>query len=332
MNKFEVIESTKEKEGKKNNGDHSKWEYIQEEDLLIIACADGVTNSGFDYLASKISCEESIKEFINSHGSIEDRLHNGVLYANKMVSEYSEQTKGMLSTLLLLVWETDMNNIYYINIGDSRIYQISKNKCKPITEDDSLLEPILLNGKHVVQGGVPLFRKVITKAMGQSEILNYVIKKTPFNQGEILVFSTDGVHNDSPLSSKLIQLLWDEDKLQTEIDEFTRNCASSNEDDATAVVLRRRDYSEELLNRYYDEKHFFPWDGIPIYLAKIFLLNRINNAIIQNDSLQLVQALNFVIQNHLKIKRESILPLFELTNSRNLLDNKLNTLLRKLMS
>jgi protein phosphatase len=176
-------------------------------DLYIVADGLGGYESG--EVASKI-CAESVYENIiydyekidkskNKDKYISSMLKNIISVANDKIFNMEKtdiKYKGMGTTLLVVFRYFD--SIYYLSIGDSRIYYIDKNLngivC--LTEDDTYVNTLVKTNIITYEEAKNHPQKhILTKAVGVFKEIEVEVKKIDDKQGGYILLCTDGVTN-----------------------------------------------------------------------------------------------------------------------------------------
>jgi len=232
------------KSGEKHlNGDAFEFWQSTGERYVCLIVADGVGTHACDWKASRTVCEK-VKEYLSeSNDDIESKTVSALNYANEALKKESGRCGGMMSTCSFLMWEKDKNQIYYTNIGDSRIYKIQDRSLKRLSKDDTEIVAIRQDGKLRLQQGSPVFAKGITKALGQSVPLDIIFQQDTINEGEIFILATDGAHGDGEFEYDLYNIVT-KANLERQLNGYLEQCSSSKNDDATVLILRRKDLTK----------------------------------------------------------------------------------------
>jgi len=120
-------------------------------DRLFLVC-DGVGGSNKGEVASSVACD-SVQTYFNTFLDDETNFNpefikKAIRYTEISFDDYikdNPNAKGMATTLCLLYLAPD--RIYLAHAGDSRIYQFRKGKIIFKTEDHSLVNSLIKNGK-----------------------------------------------------------------------------------------------------------------------------------------------------------------------------------------
>ncbi len=152
---------------------------------LAVAIADGMSGSD----AGKEASHCCVVSFLNDYFSTPDSwtvknagqkilsATNSWLYSKGQ--EQYESTKGMVSTLSILVLKSTTAHIFHI--GDSRIYRIRKGNLELMTRDHRI---------HVSED-----KNYLNRAMGIEPRLEVDYKAFPLEKDDLFVMTTDGVHD-----------------------------------------------------------------------------------------------------------------------------------------
>ena len=189
---------------REQNQDAYRIEHLGENALLAVVC-DGMggARSGnvASRLASEVFSEEVKRSFSAEHTpqEAERMLRSAASLANIAVfeqSQLSEEYSGMGTTLVAgLVYQ---DQLFCVNIGDSRLYIITEFEVRQITHDHSFVQYLLDYGKITPEEARNYPRKnVITQAVGinpSAEADFFCVKLRDWGSGYLLLCS-DGLSN-----------------------------------------------------------------------------------------------------------------------------------------
>jgi len=118
------------------------------------------------------------------------RATNEALYAK---SKQQEEFEGMGTTFVVAT--ICGNELYVANIGDSRLYVISK-EIKQITEDHSLVQAMVKTGElNRDEARVHPNKNIITRALGVNEKAQPDFFEVELAEGDIVLMCSDGLTN-----------------------------------------------------------------------------------------------------------------------------------------
>jgi serine/threonine protein phosphatase PrpC len=155
--KFGLISKTLCDRGKSHCGDYVLTGVDNTGRLVVMALSDGVGTRHHDYVASQTACESFKESFMNANDmELEERFIFSIKQADQYVSYPTEAShKGMMATLVAVVWDTENDKVLFDTIGDSRLYLYSNNSLKQISVDSKKAvirrDPA---GKIIKQSGV----------------------------------------------------------------------------------------------------------------------------------------------------------------------------------
>lgn len=163
--------------------------------LLIVADGMGGHNAGD--LASRLAVE-SLKEHLELHpeGAPEARLKKAIQFANKKLLDASKQDvqlEGMGTTLVVAT--VIEHTLYFVNIGDSRLYLLN-NGIKQLSKDHSFVqEMVRLGGINSEDAKNHPDKNIITRAVGVKESVKADFFEYRLKKGDYILMCTDGLSN-----------------------------------------------------------------------------------------------------------------------------------------
>ena len=181
------------------HGSHTGRQRRANEDSLyarapLFAVADGMGGAQAGEIASGIAVE-TLGAGMPGGDSPEARLAEVVKQANGRIYELSrsdETRAGMGTTMtVLLVGEDDVT---VAHVGDSRAYRLRDGEFERMTEDHSLVEEFLRQGKLTVEEARnhPQ-RSVITRALGPDSQVEVDTATWPARPGDTFLICSDGL-------------------------------------------------------------------------------------------------------------------------------------------
>jgi serine/threonine protein kinase len=211
---------------------------------LAVAIADGMSGSE----AGKEASQCCVVSFLSDYFSTPDSwtvknagqkilsATNSWLYS-KGQQEY-ESTKGMISTLSILVFKSTTAHIFHI--GDSRIYRIRKGNLELMTRDHRI---------HVSKD-----KNYLNRAMGIEPRLEVDYKAFPLEKDDLFIMTTDGVHDfieEKTLRSMALQ----EEDLEVIAKKIAYQASTNKSDDNLTCQLVKIDElpqakEDEILRRH----------------------------------------------------------------------------------
>jgi PPM family protein phosphatase len=248
---FHTFSYSVTKSGKEKCGDAFAVRKLDEENLIILAVADGVSSCPCDWLASKTACETVTAVFSETSGNIERRMKTATAKTNSAIRKVSGSCNGMMTSLSLAVWEIGTDKIYFLNVGDSRIYVGPETNPQQITVDDTVSDLVKIDGEVLLNAGMPVFRHSVFRSLGQNDPLTFDVQTYKFSNRDLLILVSDGICKNEGFTSGLKDILCAGD-FSEKLKYFVRSHSEKNKDDATLVVLWRID-PDENSRAIYDE-------------------------------------------------------------------------------
>jgi len=183
-------------------------------DEALFAVADGVGGHQAGEVASQTSVETLLRAFSDG-----ERTTGGLVAAAEaanqavwQLAQASREKRGMGTTLtaLAVVHDEGEEQLALINVGDSRAYVLKQGELVQLTEDHSLVEELVRDGKlSPAEAQVHPQRSIITRALGmepQIQVDSWPL--TPY-RGDRFLLCSDGLTNelsDERIASTLRQV------------------------------------------------------------------------------------------------------------------------------
>ncbi|QYO65298.1 DUF1810 family protein [Leptolyngbya sp. 7M] len=235
---FRVFAERVAKGGREKCGDSFAVEFLEQDQILVLAVADGVSSSPCDWKASETACEAILGRFKSAGGSIAQRMENAALKAHNAVLQVGGRCAGSITSLTFVVWPITSDEIYVLNVGDSRVYAGPDNALEQITSDD--VQPVVLkrNGEVVLQAGVPVFMRGVTRSVGQIEALEFSVQTHPFRSNDVLLLVSDGISKNEAFTSGFPRVFGSA-SIGQGLSQLVAESAQRNKDDATMIAVWR---------------------------------------------------------------------------------------------
>lgn len=164
-------------------------------DMVIVALADGMGGMEGGANAASLTLSTFFTEIVrNSDLTIHHCLERAVLKANEAVLNVYKGNGGATLTALAI---DESENIIAVNVGDSRIYELSTDNILQISEDDTLA---VLAHKYNLQAGHQeskidaRFGGELIQFIGLDGALEIHFHKINQAQGRVILLSSDGAH------------------------------------------------------------------------------------------------------------------------------------------
>lgn len=230
---------------KRKNNEDSFFSKKYSDDVALFIVADGLGGYEGGEIASKILTikmsrhfEEHINDNLKNEKVVKKILLEGLQLCNDNIFKMEKSSKkysGMGTTIVLVA--IIYGKIYYLSVGDSRIYYIDKDvsTITQITEDDTYVNTLLKTNviteseienhpqKHVLTKAIGVFKEV------KAEV-NILKEKDGF-----IILCTDGLTN--MLDDNEILNVIKNNKLDNVANEYIKEANSNGGVDNTTVVV-----------------------------------------------------------------------------------------------
>jgi protein phosphatase len=180
-------------------------------------------------------------EDIGSQKDIAAKMSDAVLAANKAVYEKStvdEAYNGMGTTLTAAVSTADGEVV--VNIGDSRVYHVTKKGITQITTDHSVVEDMIMRGdlSRAEAHGHPK-KNLITRALGTSDDEEPDVFFLNLKEGDCILLCSDGL-SDVLLDSEILLELKRGENARESCEKLVETAMSRGApDNVTTVIFRK---------------------------------------------------------------------------------------------
>ena len=166
----------------------------------LFAVADGMGGAQAGEVASHLAVEVLEQGLPDRGGSVEERLRELVEQANARINALSrsdEQLAGMGTTLTLAY--VGEHELAVAHVGDSRLYRLRDGRFELLTDDHSLVEELVRQGKLTPQeADEHPQRSIITRALGPEAAVEADSRTWPARDGDVYLICSDGLTSMVP--------------------------------------------------------------------------------------------------------------------------------------
>ena len=229
------------------NQDVFKILYNEEKDVAVLVVCDGMGGAKAGNIASALAAEAFMRHmgnFLDEMGprdNIAKKMADAVHTANKAVYEKSiqdDEFTGMGTTLSAAI--STPRGAVVVNIGDSRVYHVTKSAIKQITQDHSVVEDMIMRGDLTrAEARRHPNKHLITRALGSSNNEEPDVFSFKLNAGEHILLCSDGLSNvvlDSELLFEIQRGACVRDSCEQLVEMALTRGAPDN---VTAVIFRK---------------------------------------------------------------------------------------------
>lgn len=308
---FEFVSFSVKNPQKQKCGDSSFSEviHINGEDCPVLIVADGVSRSPKDWLASKSTISFVIEYLSKTESTLPQALKQAVEYANSKIIGGVDDTFGMLTTLTILALRPSYEEMFWVNIGDSRLYGLKGRELSQISTDDTTSQPYLENGRMRLRNGQPIMVSALTKAIGYSHDLEVVVNNEPTKEFNGFLLCSDGFYSLSDYDSIAFELYWSTDYSRDS--ELTQRSISSRiTDDASIALIGIAPDKVEMKKLLQRPNEVLK--SVPPFALRDTLDKELVKAIEGGDENHLYQLLDLMNSNHLFLDRNRMIQILEM--------------------
>jgi len=212
----------------------------------VFVVADGMGGAQAGEVASKIATE-TFEQGLPDSGSPEERLAERVREANHQIYELSrtDRERAGMGTTLTAAYVDD-TAVAIAHVGDSRAYLFRDGALERLTQDHSLVEELVRQGKLTPEqaAGHPQ-RSIITRALGPEANVEVDTWSYPVRAGDIVLLCSDGL-TTMISEDRVSEILGEAGSLDGTADALI---AAANEaggrDNITVVLFRLEEVGED---------------------------------------------------------------------------------------
>lgn len=234
--------------------DNNEDSFFLDEEKKLFIVADGVGGQNAGEIASSLAVKE-ISGYIKENF---DRTRTGGKYIFECISEGINRANGKIleessgkaafakmatTTVVMMI----VNNTAYIaNIGDSRAYLLRDGVMIKLTEDHTMANQLIREGKLTEEEVEFLAQKqlalnmfsTITRALGDKEGVEADEFFVDIEENDIFLLCTDGLYGEVP-DGIMSEIILGEDNPQNACDELVREAnRSGGRDNITAIIIK----------------------------------------------------------------------------------------------
>lgn len=228
---------------------------IPERDLLatkglVVVVADGVSAAE----AGKEASEFCVKNFINDYFStpetweVKTAAHRVLVSLNRWLfskgQSLADERRGYVAAMTAVIIKS--RSAYLFHVGDTRVYRYRDGDLEPLTQDH-----------HTWVSSETCY---LSRAMGMALNLDVDYRKAGVEPGDVLFFSTDGVHEhvkNSDIVAVLADQETDPDALCQQL--VDKALANGSKDNLSCQILRFEQLPEANSKDVYDELSRLPF-------------------------------------------------------------------------
>lgn len=228
--------------------------FFSDENRRLFIVADGVGGQNAGEIASNLAVKE-ISGYLRENFDdtrtggkyIFECITEGINRANRRILEESSEKASFAKMATTAVVMMIINDIAYIaNIGDSRAYLLRDGTLIRLTEDHTMANQLIREGKLTEEEVEFLAQKqlalnmfsTITRALGDKDGVESDNFFVDIEENDIFLMCTDGLYGEVP-DSRMAEIILEEDSAQKACEELVREANSSGgRDNITAIIIK----------------------------------------------------------------------------------------------
>lgn len=222
---------------------------------LLAIVADGMGGHQAGNVASLMSVDIIKMELANlperlSPNEASSLLQRAIYKANRAIYDYAknhDECHGMGTTVAVCLICEDWLVIGHI--GDSRIYRVSGEEIKQLTEDHSLVNELVKNGQiSKEEANHHPQRNVLIRALGTDSVVNAELRVMEWDSKDCLLICSDGLSNKvSP--EKILRIIKTSATPEIAVSRLIDFAlAAGGEDNITAIVIGNEGFGSGMGN------------------------------------------------------------------------------------
>jgi protein phosphatase len=205
----------------------------------VFVVADGMGGAQAGEVASSIAIEAFERELPDS-GTPEERLAERVREANQQIYDHSRAEHGRegMGTTLTAAYLDDAH-LAIAHVGDSRAYLFRDGELTRLTQDHSLVDELVRQGKLTEeQAAEHPQRSIITRALGPEPNVEVDTWTYPVRAGDVLLLCSDGLTSMVP-EERIAEILGSAETLEQAGSRLIEGANEAGGRDNITVVLFR---------------------------------------------------------------------------------------------
>ena len=166
----------------------------------LFAVADGMGGAQAGEVASHLAVEVLEQGLPDGGGSVEERLRARVREANAriMASAQADNARAGMGTTLTVAYVGE-DDVTVAHVGDSRLYRLRDGTFERLTDDHSLVEELVRQGKLTPEeADEHPQRSIITRALGAEEGVEADSTTWAGRDGDVYLICSDGLTSMIP--------------------------------------------------------------------------------------------------------------------------------------
>ena len=208
-----------------------------EDGSLLMAVADGLGGMVGGKRAAE-TARECLKNFNPECQAVEAHIEELMQEANRRIMETVEKEpdlEGMGTTMTAACVRN--GTVCWAHVGDSRLYLFRGDELRQITEDDTMAGFLFSEGELTKEEArIHPGNKLVFQCIGGSGEFEADTGNFKVQAGDLLIFSTDGLHDEVP-EEEIVSALRSDNDLEEKVDDLLSAALAAGGKDNIAVVM-----------------------------------------------------------------------------------------------
>ena len=204
---------------------------------ILLAVADGLGGMVGGKRAAE-TAKECLYNFNPECQAVEAHIEELMQEANRRIMETVEKEpdlEGMGTTLTAACVRNE--TVCWAHVGDSRLYLFRGDELRQITEDDTMAGFLFSEGELTKEEArIHPGNKLVFQCIGGSGEFEADTGNFKVQAGDLLLFSTDGLHDEVP-EEEIVSTLRSDKNLEEKMDALLSAALASGGKDNIAVVV-----------------------------------------------------------------------------------------------
>ncbi len=228
--------------GRQRKRNEDAFDYDSNIGFFIVA--DGMGGLDAGDIASKIALSVFQTRFnqlveLESHGSQLALLRSSVNEVNDRIYEHANlyDTPSQMGTTLTAGIISE-DQLFYVHVGDTRIYLIRQGEFQQLTTDHSLVQEMVEMGQiSTEEARTHTRRNIISRAVGLELTVEVDQGQHQLLNGDKLLICSDGLHDMITSDIEIANIIQKANKLETAVADLVKEALHNGGLDNITVVL-----------------------------------------------------------------------------------------------
>ena len=203
---------------------------------ILLAVADGLGGMVGGKRAAEMA-KATLNDFNPEYQPVEAHIEELMHEANRRIMETVEKEPELegMGTTMTAAWVKN-ETVCWAHVGDSRLYLFRGGELQQVTEDDTMAGFLLSEGQLTKEEArTHPGNKFIFQCLGGSGEFEAYTGNFEVQQGDLLLLSTDGLHDEVP-EEKIVSVLGLKIDLKEKLETLVNEALASGGEDNIALA------------------------------------------------------------------------------------------------